>query len=118
MGWRISFGSVDKFVEDRSGVSAAELNENPGASSMGATESVWTIALVVLIALGASFLGNDETASYAEAVPVIGIGILLIVFPWRGLPSHAGWGVGQMIIGFSKSCGSGRCISTPESLSC
>ena len=59
----------------------------------------WIVALVVSIAFSASFLGNDGTAGYAEAAPVIGIGLLLLVFPWRAIPDHAVMiGIGGLLV--------------------
>jgi hypothetical protein len=46
------------------------------------------VLFVVLIALSAAFLGGDA-AEYGEVVPVIGIGLLLLVFPLRALPANS-----------------------------
>ena len=110
--------TVDKSVERRSVVPAPELNETARACAAGApgpAGSIWSVPLVALIALSASFLGNDETAGYAEAVPVIGIGVLLIFFPWRAIPG------GAVMIGIGGLLGCGlagflpaRWIGEPE----
>jgi tetratricopeptide (TPR) repeat protein len=46
------------------------------------------VASVISIALSAAFLGG-EASEWGEAVPVIGIGLLLFVFPFKALPNNA-----------------------------
>ena len=46
------------------------------------------VVSVILIALSAAFLGG-EASEWGEAVPVIGIGLLLFVFPFKALPNNA-----------------------------
>src|ERR1700740_3069398 len=71
--------------------SASGLNQSPGAMSAQRSEarkSVWIVLVVVLIALSPSFLGGEE-AGYGEAVPVIGIGLLLLLFPLSAIPGRS-----------------------------
>jgi tetratricopeptide (TPR) repeat protein len=71
--------------------SASGLNQSPGARSAQRSEArkpVWIVPFVVLIALSPSFLGGEE-AGYGEAVPVIGIGLLLLLFPLSAIPGRA-----------------------------
>jgi len=46
------------------------------------------VASVISIALSAAFLGG-EASEWGEGVPVIGIGLLLFVFPFKALPNKA-----------------------------
>lgn len=71
--------------------SAPELNQGPRAKVAERAEAriaVWIVLFVVLIALSASFLGGEEEG-YGEVVPVIGIGLLLLLFPLRAIPCRA-----------------------------
>lgn len=81
--------TVDKFVEGRATGPASELNQSPGASLAGESgprTSSWAVLFVVLIALSGAFGG--DAAGYGEFVPVIGIGVLLLVFPLRAIPGN------------------------------
>src|SRR5438132_5285822 len=42
-----------------------------------------------MVALSSAFLGGDTTTA-GEAVPIAGIGFLLIIFPFRALPNPGG----------------------------
>jgi hypothetical protein len=82
---------VDKNVVGRVTESVPELHQTSSAAFAGETgnrRSGYAVLCVVSIALSAAFLGS-EVAGYGEAVPAIGIGLLLILLPFRALPDHA-----------------------------
>jgi len=82
---------VDKFAAGSPSGRAPELNQSPGAAPAGKAgprQSGWIVLFVALIALSAAFLGGDA-AEYGEVVPVIGTGLLLLVFPLRAVPANS-----------------------------
>jgi tetratricopeptide (TPR) repeat protein len=59
------------------------------------------VASVVLIALSAAFLGG-EASELGEAMPVIGVGLLLLILPFKALPNRVKLTglVGLLLCGF------------------
>jgi tetratricopeptide (TPR) repeat protein len=52
-------------------------------------KNLCAVALAAMVALSSAFLGGDTTTA-GEAVPIAGIGFLLVVFPIRALPNRGG----------------------------
>jgi tetratricopeptide (TPR) repeat protein len=51
--------------------------------------SVFTAVLVTLVALSSAFLGGDTT-KVGEVAPIFGVGLILLVCPFKALPNRGG----------------------------
>ena len=81
---------MDKFAAGSATGPATELDQSSGAAlavKAGPRKSGLIVLFVVLTALSPAFLGGDA-AEYGEVVPVIGIGLLLLVWPLRAVPAN------------------------------